>query len=379
MEPVRVLNFVGRMDRGGIENFIMNVYRNIDRSRVQFDFVCHYGFEGEYNEEIRSMGGKIYEMPPLKVNGRVRYERAAAYVRALRIFFGEHKEYAIIHGHMTNTAAIYMPIAKKYGGARVCIAHSHSAGRRGLIGAATKLLQLPLGSIADCRFACSEAAALWMFPKNVVKNGGVKILHNGIIPEDFAFSPEKSAAVKRKLGIEGRLAVGNAGGFKPEKNQAFTIEAFGELKKLRPDAVLLLAGEGRQAEKIAAKADRAGLSDSVIFTGTVKNVGSLMQALDVYLMPSLSEGLPMAAVEAQAAGLPLIISDSVTRETDITGSCAFLPLSAPTRLWAEEIVRAAERPRNTNAPQIIKEKGYDIRSTAKRLEEFYLAKAGEAR
>ncbi|MGN1097862.1 MAG: glycosyltransferase family 1 protein [Clostridia bacterium] len=376
MEPVRVLNFVGRMDRGGIENLIMNIYRNIDRERVQFDFMCHYGVEAEYNEEIRSMGGRIYEMPRLKSGSRVYYHKAPVYVAALYNFFKEHKEHPIIHGHMTNTAAIYMPMAKKYGGVKCCIAHSHSVGCGGLFGSVTNMLQKPLAKIADEYFACSKAAARWMFSEKDIDSGRVKIIHNGIIPEKFSYNHGKAAQIRRELGIENRFVIGNAGNFRAEKNQDFLIDVLAEVKKIRGDSVLVLVGDGEKTDGVRAKADASGLSRSVIFLGSREDTERIMQAFDVYVLPSFFEGFPMAAVEAQAAGLPLVISDTVTREINITGNCEFISLGAGPRLWAEKIIEISSGFERTDASELIKNGGCDIRPTAKWLEEFYLSRQG---
>ncbi len=369
MEQIRVLNFVGRMDCGGIETEIMNVYRSIDRRRVQFDFVCHCGKEGDYNSEIRAMGGRIYEMPALKSGSKVHYTRAFEYVKALRRFFSEHGEHSIIHGHMTNTASIYMPLAKKYGGAKVCIAHSHTVRRPGLMGAATKLLQLPLPLIADEYFACSKAAARWIFPQKDIESGKVKIVHNGIPVKDYAWSPETALAVRRELEIEDRFAVGCIAGFKPEKNQRFLVEAFAGLKKLRPDAVLVFAGEGESMAGVKARVRELGMESSVLFLGLRRDPQRLVQAFDVFALPSLFEGFPLVCAEAQAAGLRMVISDRVTRETDITGLCEYVPLKK--ELWAESLAAGGKQPRKDCSTAVIKA-GYDISRTAKRLEEFYL-------
>ena len=227
-EPIRVLHVVGRMDRGGIENFVMNIYRNIDREKVQFDFLCHYGREAAFNDEIRSMGGRIYEMPAIRDETHVYYWKLFEYMRTLNRFFKEHQEYKIIHGQMTNTASIYMPIAKKHG-VTTRIARSHNShGKVGMLGMVTDVLKKPVFKYATDLFACSEAAAKYFYPESYIKAGKVKIVPNAVDAGKFRFNPEKRKEMRSEFGVEGKLVIGCVGCFRKEKNQAFL---FGVLKE----------------------------------------------------------------------------------------------------------------------------------------------------
>lgn len=202
-EPIRVLNVVGLMSPGGIETLIMNIYRNLDRDKVQFDFLTHKGIDGIFDEEIKKMGGHIYKMPQIREGNKTYYFRFFEYIGALKRFFRSHPEYHVIHGHMTNTAAIYMPIAKKYGNVSCCIAHSHlTQARPGLVGKITDFLHKPLPKIATDYFACSEMAAKWIFPEEYISSGKVKIIKNGVDPKKFFYAPEKRKEIRKKLGLE---------------------------------------------------------------------------------------------------------------------------------------------------------------------------------
>lgn len=371
--PIRILNVVGRMGAGGIETLIMNIYRNIDRNVVQFDFLTHKGSGGIYEDEIRSLGGKIYEMPVLKRGGKTNYFKIFSYRKALKSFFKEHPEYKIIHGHMTNTATIYMPIAKKYGKVEVCIAHSHQSEKTpGLSGVVTNILQKRLPKVATDYFACSEKAAEWIYPKSYIEEGKVHVLKNGVDVNKFTFNPEVRKAVRDELGINDKYVVGNVARFKEQKNHTFLVEIFKAFHDIVPDSVLLLVGDGELRKDIEEKTTKLGIRDSVRFMGIRNDVYELMQGMDMFLLPSLFEGLPVAGVEAQATGLPMITSTEVTTESDITGNCKFIPLSSSPAEWAEEMVQFKNTFIRKDMTEYINENGFNIINTANWLTDFYI-------
>lgn len=380
-EPIRILNVVGRMDRGGIETLIMNIYRNIDREKVQFDFLAHYGKENaDYNAEIRAMGGRIYEMPVIKTTEKAYYSRVFKYIAALKKFFKEHPEYHVVHGHMTNTASIYMPIAKKYGKVSCCIAHSHLTESQKSVSKFTNIvtdfLNKPLRKNATDYFACSQAAAGWLFSEEDIKSGKVKYIHNAVDSEKFVFEAEKRSRIREELGIGAdKTVIGHVGRFFPQKNHAFIADVFEEYHKLDPAAVLLLVGEGELMPQIKERFKSKGLEKNVIFTGLRSDVPDVMQAMDMFLMPSLYEGLPVVGVEAQASGLPCMFSDAVTTEVDITGNCTFMSLSAPKSEWAQKaaaVIKAHREDDRAAAREKIIAGGYDIGQVAKEMQEFYI-------
>lgn len=376
MEPIRVLNVIGEMSPGGIETLIMNIYRNIDRSKVQFDFLQHSPSNpGSFNDEIQSMGGRIYEMPFIKTMTKTYYWKIFEYVKALKTFFIEHQEYHVIHGHMTNTAAIYMPIAKKYGNVTCCIAHSHlTQARPGMVGYLTDILHKPLPKIATDYFACSEMAAHWIFPDEAVRNGKVKIIKNGVDPSRFRYNKDLSMEAKKELKLNNRFIIGNVARFKKEKNHTFQIDIINELIKMEPQALLLLIGDGELRKTIEEKVAQLDLSDNVRFMGIRSDIPKLMLAMDMFLLPSLYEGLPVVGIEAQAMGLPVLTSTGVTKETDITGNVTFLDLKESPKYWAETILKIKNTFARNDMYNYIKDNGYDITATAKWLEDFYIKK-----
>mgnify|MGYP002522799077 CR=1 FL=1 len=380
-EPIRILHIVGRMGQGGIESLIMNLYRNIDRDKVQFDFLCHEGLGGVHESEIRSLGGRIYEMPKLRSNTddggkkKTYYWKIFAYRKALKKFFASHPEYKIIHGHMTNTATIYMPIAKKFGNVKCCIAHSHQSEKTpGLSGTVTNILQKNLFRVATDYFACSEMAAEWIYPKKFVEQGKVRIIKNGVDTNKFRYDEAIRNATRESLNFGDKYVVGNVSRFKTQKNHTFMIDVFRAFHEQNPDSVLMLVGNGERMEEIKAKVADLGLSDSVLFMGTRKDVYNLMQAMDMFLLPSLFEGLPVSGIEAQATGLPMVTSTEVSKETDITGNCTFIPLSVSAKEWAEKMTEIRKNFVRHDVKKHIDENGFNIADTAKWLQEFYIEK-----
>ncbi|MCL2486769.1 MAG: glycosyltransferase, partial [Oscillospiraceae bacterium] len=373
-EPLRVLHVVGRMDRGGIETMIMNIYRAIDRDKVQFDFLAHYGKEdADYNAEIKSLGGRIYEAPVIKSitesGAATHYHKFFAYRRALRRFFLEHQEYDVIHGHMTNTAAIYMPLAKRYGGASCLIAHSHSVKAvRGLQKLASDILHLPVRYLATDFFACSDSASGWLFRET----DEVTIIRNGVDTGKFAYNKKVRDEVRREENLSG-LIIGEVARFQYPKNQIFLLDMLKSLLEKRRDVTLCLVGDGPEREAFEQKAEAMGLSNHIRLMGLRSDVDRIEQAFDLFVMPSIYEGQPVSLIEAQCAGLPCLVSDGVSDTSDISGKTRFLPLSAGGGGWAEAVLSLAEIPR-TDGSLTVRGAGYDCATTAEFLREFYLSK-----
>ena len=376
MEPVRVLHVVGRMDRGGIETMIMNVYRHIDRDKIQFDFLAHYGKpNADYNEEIISLGGRIYEMPQIKSATKTYYHKFFEYNRALKDFFKEHQEYNIVHGHMTNTASIYMPIAEKYGNVGCRISHSHSMQAvSGLTGFLSNILSRNITKYATDWFACSEAAAKWFYSEDDINSGKIKIITNGIDVNKFRFSEQKRLSKRQELGIENDFIVGNVARFSYPKNQDFLIETLSELLKKVPNTKLCFVGEGCDMQWAKDLAKSLGVYDKILFLGLRNDVDELISAFDVFVMTSFYEGLPLVGVEAQSSGLPCVLSDGITKETDMTGNVKFLSLDESHEAWADAIASYKDFKRRDTADAII-EAGYDISTTVEFLTDFYLSHA----
>ena len=372
-EPIRVLHIVGRMDRGGIETMLMNLYRNIDRDKVQFDFLAHFGREAAYNDEIRALGGRIYEMPALRDETHIYYWRLFSYINALKKFFSEHKEYKIIHCHMTNTAGIYMPIAKKRGISCI-VSHSHNTrAKMGIVGKVTDFLQKPIYKYATDMFACSEAAKKWFYSEELVKSGKVKVIANAVDADKFRFNPERRVQMRRELNLGDSLAIVCVARFRREKNQIFLMDVLKKMKEKNENVVFIFAGDGHCEDDVKARAKEYGLENETRFLGMRPDVPDILQAADAFVLPSLWEGLPVTGIEAQASGLHCVVADGVTDEMNAIGMVDYLSLDDSLDIWCEHLLAAARKPRIDTYEQI-KASGYDIHTTAPWLQEFYLNK-----
>ena len=361
------MHVFGRMDRGGAETMIMSLYRNIDRSKVQFDFVVHTKDKCDYDDEIRSLGGKIYSIPSYSGKNHSQYKRA------WNDFFEEHKEYKIVHGHVRSTAAIYLKIAKKHG--LLTIAHSHNTSSgKGLSAIVKNLLQYPIRNIADYLFACSEFAGHWLFGEKACKKNNFFILKNAIDVEGFIYNEEVIDEVRKEFNIDGKFVVGNIARFHPQKNHTFLIDIFKKVHDKNKDAVLMLVGQGDLQQEIKDKVRKLGLSDNVIFTGVRSDIPDLLQAMDVFVFPSLFEGLGIVAVEAQAAGLRCIVADTIPEEAFVTDLIEVISLKESADIWAKVVNDSFEYERKNTYNDIYKG-GYEIKETSKWLEDFYIQQA----
>ena len=362
--PIRILHVLGALDRHGAETMIMNIYRNIDRSKIQFDFIIHTNEKCDYNDEINKLGGKIYSVPRYAGINHFKYKKAWA------DFFNIHPEYRIIHGHMRSTAAIYLKIAKKHG--LITIAHSHSTASRGnkAVQLVKNMMHLPIRYTADYLFACSAEAGKWLFGKKAIKKDNYKIIKNAIDVEEYLFNETKRKEMRKALGIEDKFVVGHAGSFTYPKNHKFLIDVFCQVEMQNKNSVLLFAGDGELRPQIEKRISSLGIKNKVILTGVVSNVNDYMQAMDVFVFPSIWEGLPVTIVEAQASGLPCIISDKITNEVCITPYIKSVPLTKSANIWADIIISSKKVDRS-DTKHYIEKSGFDIRDSMEKLTAFY--------
>lgn len=362
-QPIRVLNMFTIMDRGGAETMVMNYYRHIDRTKVQFDFLVHRQQRGAYDDEIERMGGRIYRMCPVYPQNFSRYKRD------LRTFFRAHPEYKIIHSHMSELGYFAFREAERQGvPVRICHAHNapHGFDAKMIIRTYFKKRMMPY---LTHLFMCGEESGKWLYgDKNKSR---FIMLNNAIDAAVYSFDASKREKMRRQLGLTGELVIGHVGRFNPQKNHAFLFDIFATLLKKEPNAVLLLVGGGADMPKIQAKAQELGIAERVRFLGVRSDVADLMQAMDVFVFPSLYEGLGIALVEAQAAGLPCVVSDTIPHEAYLTDLVDSEKLSAPEEKWAEKILAKRAIPR-TDRREEIAAHGFDISTEAVKLQEFYL-------
>lgn len=361
-EPIRVLQVVTYMGRGGLETMLMNYYRNIDRNKVQFDFLTHRDERWDYDDEIESLGGKIYHLPKLNPFSK-------NYLNALDKFFKEHKEYQIVHCHQDCLSGVVLKVAKK-NGVRFTIAHAHSASQdKNLKYIIKTLAKKNIKKYSDKMFACGEEAGKWMF-----ETDNFEVLNNAIDTDLYTYNKEKADKVKKEFDIENKFVVGHVGRFNYPKNHKFIIDVFNEVQKVKEDSVLMLVGDGDLRPEIEQKVRDLGLSDKVIFAGIRSDVNDLMHGMDVFLFPSLYEGLGIVLIEAQAAGLKCIISENIPKDGVLTNDVTSISLNQSPAVWANEILKYQEYKRANNK-EIIKKVNYDIKNNAKTLEHFYIENA----
>lgn len=357
--PIRILQSVNIMDRAGLESMLMNYYRNIDRDCVQFDFLTHRSQKGAFEDEILEMDGKVYHAPRLYIHNLPSYRK---YMREL---FSDHSEYRVIHSHID--AMSYFPLHEaKRNKVPIRIAHSHSSKLDRDLKYPIKYYALKsMRSVANLNCACGKLAGEFMF-----NTSEYRIIRNAIDLEKFAYSEDKRLNTRKQLGISNEFVIGHVGRFCYIKNQLFLLDVFKEVLKYRTESRLILIGKGPDEQKIIDKALELGIRDKVQLLIDRKDVDLLYQAMDVFVMPSLFEGLPVVGVEAQANGLPCVISDSVSSEIYLSSSIKQIPLSCGAEKWAEEILNS-DKTRNINATRELQSAGYDIKVEANNLQQWY--------
>lgn len=362
---IRVLQVTGIMNRGGAESMIMNLFRSIDRNKIVFDFVENCEEPALFDDEIMALGGRIYHCPHFTGKNYFQYRNW------WKTFFSEHgAEYRIIHGHIGSCASIYLYLAKKNG--LFTIAHSHSSSQS----IAYRIVAYPTRYIADHFFGCSKAAVIDRYGKQVAASKRCNIIYNAIETEKYDFNETIRSNIRKELHLENRLIIGHVGRFVHPKNHGFLLELFKQYREVNEQAFLLLAGDGPLKEEMEQKAKQLGIYESCLFTGVRDDIHDLMQAMDVFVFPSFFEGLPVTLVEAQASGLPCIISENISDESILVDEiCEKKSLEEPVQNWIDEIEKLRTVKRKGRALEV-KQAGYDVKQTAKWMEEFYATHAG---
>lgn len=361
-KPIRVALIIGRMERGGVESVMMNYYRHIDRSKVQFDFFVDKNSSIPQKEEIEQLGGRIYYVPP--------YQKINKYISALIKLFKQNK-YKIVHANL-NTLSVFPLYAAKRAGVPVRIAHNHStAGKGETKKNIIKYILRPFAKVNATHYAaCSRYAGEWLFGKKTMKNGNVTIFNNAIDLEKFKYNATVRNEVRKQLGLEEKFVVGHVGRFCYQKNQNFLIDIFYKVYKKKPESVLLLIGEGEDMQRIKEKVKLLKLDHVVKFMGNRSDVNRFYQAMDVFVLPSRYEGLPVVGVEAQTAGLPCVFSDKMTRETKMTSNSEFMSIKESAEMWANKIISYLSY-KKEDKENDLRDCGYDILQQSDKLLEYY--------
>lgn len=374
MEPIRILHVVGTMNRGGTETLIMELYRHIDRSKVQFDFLIYNYSDkpGAFDEEILSLGGKIY-------NAKRRfYKGPIAFCKELKTFFKMHPEYSVIHAHQYAASGYILAMAKKALPTCVTIAHSHIAFVKTdfLRNLADSIGKKLLKKYADYAFGCSEDALYELFGKRSNQTNCF-VINNAINPGKFKFDVQKRGYWREQFGAGANtLIIGNVARFTYQKNHEKIIETFHAVSKKNTDSLLVLIGEGSRQEQMRQMVKEFGIEEKVLFMGVRDDVQDIINAFDVFLMPSRYEGLGIVLVEAQANGLPCVMSaDVIPAEADVgTGLVTRVSLEKNAQIWAKRCMESPGRLASEKAQQAVADAGYDIHKTAAWIQDFYLKK-----
>lgn len=363
-EPIRIAQVIGKWVGGGVEAVVMNYYRHIDKSKIQFDFICDEDSTNIPYEEIEKLGGKVILIPP--------YQKLFKYHKELKRILKEGN-YKIVHSHI-NTLSVFSLFAAKCAKVPVRIAHSHSTTnkkekKKNLM----KQVLKPFSKLfATDYMCCSELAGRWLFGDKLYDEKKIYLLNNAIDLHKFEYNEKIREEVRKELNIdEETFVMGHIGRFVTVKNHEFLLDVFHEIYKENKNSILVLAGQGPLKEKIEQKAKEMNLDKAVQFLGQRSDANRLYQAMDVFVLPSLYEGLPVVGVEAQAAGLLCVLSDDMTKETKVLETTTFLSLNEGAKKWADTIDNATKQFERKNMLNEMAQKGFDIQKEVKKLEEIY--------
>lgn len=354
--PLRIAQILNRMDSGGIEAVVLNYYRHIDRSKVQFDFYFAQGSSLPQRQELETLGAGLYPIPP--------YSHPIAYHRALYTAF-KQRGYKIVHAHLS-TMSVFPLFAAWRAGVPVRICHNHSTAHWGeRVKTLLKYILRPFNKIfATDWFACGEKAGRWMYGNRAFDDGKVTVMPNAIDVEKFAYDANARIRLRRELGIPlDAFVVGHVGRFTYAKNHMFLLSIFSELLKIKPNAFLLLVGEGTLEKQVQIRAREMNLQNRIIFVGVRSDVNKMYSVMDTYCMPSFYEGLGMTAWEAQANGLPCVLANSLSQEVRQANQVIFIGLHIPASLWAEKLVMKRNFEGKCTVP--------NIHNAAKKLQQYY--------
>lgn len=368
-KPIRVAQVIGKWVGGGVEAVVMNYYRNIDHNKIQFDFICDSDSTNIPYDEIEQLGGKVILISP--------YQKPLSYHKELKKVL-EDGEYKIVHSHI-NALSVFSLFAAKRAKVPVRIAHSHSTTnkaewKKNML----KQVLKPLSKLfATDYFACTEHAGRWLFGDKEYVKGNINLLNNAIDLEKFKYDEKIRKSKRKELGIENNtLVIGHIGRFVQQKNHSFLIDVFEKIHKKNPDSILLLAGQGPLMDEIKDKVNNLKLQDSVKFLGQRSDVSELYQVFDIFLLPSIYEGLGMVLIEAECSGLPCFVSKDVPEVAKVTNNLDFISLDIKPDIWANKILEKLNNYKRKDCLKDVQKAGYDIKIEVKKLEEYYV-KSGE--
>lgn len=373
---IRILQVFNNMGQGGAESMIMNYYRNIDRTEIQFDFLVHKNKKSTFDDEIERLGGNIYRMPVINPFYPFKY------YKSLRQFFDQHKDYLIVHSHLNTFSYFPLKIAQEFMIPNR-IAHAHTATEKIAVKdvlnpkttkeALKKLVKLYLKQNIHKHtthyMSCGGKAGNWLFGNKQP----FLVMNNAIEAKKFIYNPVMSSTYKKEFVFENHIVIGHIGSFTNPKNHSYMLKVFKALLNENENCRLVLIGDGPLRKNIETEAEQLAILDKVAFLGLRTDISNLCQMMDLFIFPSFYEGLPVTLIEAQASGLKILASDTITKEVQITNDIKFLSINDSPKLWAQEALSLYPYVRKNNFNSIQKA-GYDIKTNTNILQEFYQKK-----
>lgn len=362
-KPIKVLAIVYQLKPAGLENRLMDIIRNIDQNRVQIDVFTYQLEQGVYDDEVRALGGIVYYNPALTVKNMFWY------VKYFRDFLKNHPEYKIIHAHQDAWCSVFCKGAY-LAGVPVRIAHSRTAISSNSLGNTAKnLIKLPTKKYANYYFAVSEKAGRWLYGDKFFDQHKVQVWPNAIDAEKFYYDENIRDRIRNNNGWDNCFVIMHVGNFTYPKNHPFLLKVFSKIHDRCPDAILVLAGDGDR-KVINEYINELNIQDCVKLLGSRRDINELLQGADVFVFPSIFEGLPGALVEAQASGIPCVLSDTIAHEVYINPNIKVLSLNEEPENWADEIVRL-KGVIHIKSKSYITAKSFDIKSLTNKLCDFY--------
>jgi len=365
-KKIRVLQVIGALNIGGAETMVMNFWRYINKDLFQFDFLVYGNQIGDYENEAQKLGANVIHIDePSK--GYLKF------IENVEKVLRNYGPYDIVHSHTLLNSGFIMRIAKKCGvNSRIC--HSHSTHNRVKENLLTlgygKYMKLLISKYSTAYLACGKDAGNYLYGE-IFREKGI-IINNGIDTKKFKYNERIRNEYRKKLNIENKLVIGNIARFHKVKNLPFLIDVFAEIKSKNNNAILILVGDGEERNNIEKKVEKLRLNNDVLFLGLRSDISEIMQSIDIFVMPSFFEGLPVALIEAQAAGLPCIVSSNITEEIQLTQNVEFLHLNMGYSFWANKILEKVNSFQRVDTSKMIEKAGYDIRREVEKLENVYL-------
>lgn len=364
-QPIRIACFVGKWNGYGVETLVFNCYKNIDREKFQFDFFVDENSDRSSVpfDEVKKLGGRIYLIPPVS--------KIFRYIKVIKKIAKTNK-YLIAHAHI-NTLCVFPLFACKIAGVPIRIAHNHAtAGNCEYLKSLIKYILRPFAKTFSTHYAASSIyGGEWLFGKKCFEKYDMLYLPVARNLNNYIYNKDIRDKKRAEMGLDNKFVIGHVGRFVPVKNHKFLVDIFKRIQNEEKDSVLLLAGDGELEENIKKQVKDLGLTDKVRFLGKRTDVNELLQAMDVFILPSFYEGISGAGIEAQAAGLPFLFSDTITAEAGVVSYLSNrLPLEKGASYWANVALNTRKIERK-DTYKIMQDKGYEIKNASKNLASYY--------